>query len=161
MPWSSPTFWVAVAFFAFIALIWKPVGRFILKGLDGRSDRIRQEVENGINLREEAQAALSQYQRKQHEAIAEAEEIIARAKNEAQQITSEALKNVEALLETRSQLALEKIKTAEGKALEDVQQHAVAIIHAAVRETLREQVDDKLANDLVESAMGDIQHKLH
>lgn len=158
---ESPTFWVGVAFFIFVFLVWKPIRRFLLQGLDARGDRIRSEVETAIALREEAQAALSQYQRKQREALSEAEDILNRARAEAKRIADDALKDVETLLKTRSELALKNIKVAEGKALEEVQQHTVAIIHTAVHETLRGEVRGKLADGLLDSALKDIQQKLH
>ena len=51
--------------------------------LDDRADKIRQELEEAQRLREDAQATLASYQRRQRDALKEAEDIIAHAREEA------------------------------------------------------------------------------
>ena len=57
-------FWVAVALFIFMGIAWK-VGAFsaMTKGLDGRANRVRHELDEAKRLREEAAAVLADYKR--------------------------------------------------------------------------------------------------
>ena len=77
-------FWVAVAFFIFMGIAWK-AGAFsaMTKGLDGRANRVRHELDEAKRLREEAATVLADYKRRRAEAEKEAEAIIASAREEA------------------------------------------------------------------------------
>ena len=77
-------FWVAVSFLVFVIAFYRPIKRAVLSVLDQRIAQIRAEVEEAQRLREEAQSALASYQRRQREALQEAEKIIAHAREEAQ-----------------------------------------------------------------------------
>ena len=61
----TPEISVAIAFVIFVILVlWKGT-RKITEGLDKRAERIRSQLDETQNLREEAQAALASYQRQQ------------------------------------------------------------------------------------------------
>src|SRR3546814_12622238 len=92
---NDPTFGVLVAFVIFVVAVFKPAKRAILGGLDARIAQIRTEVEEAQRLREEAQTLLAGYQRKQRQAIQEAEEIVARAKTEAKRLAAEGQRETE------------------------------------------------------------------
>ena len=53
------SFWLSVAFLIFVGLVAKPVGRVVGNALDARADRIRQELDEALKLKEEAQALLA------------------------------------------------------------------------------------------------------
>ena len=101
-------FWVSLALVVFIALVYKPVGRMIGAALDSRSTRIKDELDEAVRLREEAQALLSGYQRRQGEAAKEAEDIVAHARDEAERdgfLVEACGGDAELLAELRSLLA--------------------------------------------------------
>ena len=71
-------FWVLIAFIIAIAfLIYKARG-VVTKALDARAAKIKAELDEAQRLREEAQAKLAEYQRKQRDALKEADAIVAR-----------------------------------------------------------------------------------
>ena len=80
---QEPEFWTGLAFIIFVVLMFKPLKKALLAGLDSRIEQIRSEVEEAQRLREEAQTLLASYQRKQREAAQEAEEIVKQAKEDA------------------------------------------------------------------------------
>ncbi len=68
------TFFVAVAFFIFFGILfYLKVPKKIGETLDARSQAIADELDAARKLREESQAMLAQYQRKQREAEQEAQ----------------------------------------------------------------------------------------
>ena len=69
---SDPTFWVAVGFVIFVGAAGRPIMAKIGGALDNRAAEIAGKLEEAKNLREEAQAALANYQRLQRDAAAEA-----------------------------------------------------------------------------------------
>ena len=74
--------WVAIGFILFILLlIYFKIPNQIIKILDDRSKKIKDELDEAKRLREEAQTILSEYQKKNTEAEQTAKTIIDNAKN--------------------------------------------------------------------------------
>jgi len=158
---ENTNFWVALAFLIFAFVIYKTGWRAIIGGLDARADRIRQELEQAQKLREDAQAALAQYQRKQRDALKEAENIIAAAREEADRIRRQAAADLEGALKRREQQAMDKIAQAETQALQQVRDLAVDIAIAATERLLVENMDQARNDRLVNQAIADLPSKLH
>ena len=155
------TFWVAIAFVAFIALVGKRVYAMITAGLDKRAEAIRTELDEAVRLREEAQALLAGYQRKQRDAVGEAEEIVEHAKAEAAHLAEQAEKDLEAALERRIKQAEEKIAQAEAQAVAEVRDLAVDVAIEATRQLIAKNLDETKTTTLVDEAIADLDEKLH
>ncbi len=155
------SFWVAVAFVLFVALIAKRGYRFIAEGLDKRAGRIKTELEEAVRLREEAQALLAGFQRKQRDAVRDAEEIVERAKREAARIAEQAETDLAAALERRTRLAEAKISQAEAQALAEVRNQAVDMALAATRRLMAENLDQSRAEALIDEAIAELGDKLN
>ncbi|MDA4630026.1 ATP F0F1 synthase subunit B, partial [Escherichia coli] len=98
----------------FLALmVYLKVPGVVGKSLDGRAERIRDELEEARRLREEAQSLLAEYQRKRKEAEKEAGEIVAAAQREAHAIIEETKQKTEEYVARRNKLAEQKIAQAE------------------------------------------------
>lgn len=158
---QDTNFWVAVSFVIFVALAYKPAMRQIGGALDGRAERIRQQIEEAQQLREDAQALLASYKRKQRDALQEAEQIVAHAREESKRQQQQAEADLEALLKRREAQALEKIAQAEAKALQEVREKAVDVAIAATRRLLDEKLDAKASNTLIDNAIDELPGKLH
>ena len=103
----DPETWIAVAFVLFLVLAAKPIFRAIVKGLDARAERIRNDLAEAERLRREAEALLADYMAKQRAATEEAAGILARAREEAEVLKKEAAANLAALLQRRERMALD------------------------------------------------------
>lgn len=158
---SSPEFWVAVAFVIFAGLVvWKG-SKPILAALDARSIRIRTQIEEARSLRAEAERALGEANRKLREATREAEGIMARATAEAERLRAQAAESLEASLKRREQTAIDKIAQAETRAVDEVRGRAVEIAIAATARLLAEQMDGAQGDKLVDEAIAEVGRKLH
>ena len=133
---QDPAFWAAVAFVIFIAATAKPISRLLTAGLDKRADKIRSDLEEAEKLREEAQDLLASYQRKQRDALAEAEAIIAHAGEEAERLAVQERDKLEAALERRQKQAIDRIAQAEAQALDLVRAKTVDVALDATRDYL-------------------------
>lgn len=156
----DPTFWVAVAFVVLVILLFKPVRAKMLDGLDAKIAEIRREVEEAERLREEAQSLLASYQRQQRQAIQEAENIIARAKADAERHRAEGEEAIKEAIRRQEEQAREKIAQAEAAAIQEVRGMAVDLAITAAEKLL----SDRLAGDeggrLVDRSIQDIPSKL-
>src|SRR5262245_38775944 len=154
--------WVAVAFVIFVGvLIYFRVHKTIVGAIDERTARIQRELDDARRLKEEAQALLAEYQRKQREAEQEAAEIVAGARAEADRLTSEAKTRMDEFLARRTKMAETKIAQAEAQALADVRAAAADAAVAAAEKILVETVKGKVADDLINKGIADLKSKLN
>ena len=118
-------FWVLVPVVLFIAfVIYKGALKSVSSSLDARSNAIRDELDEARRLREEAQALLASYHRKQKEAEAQAEEIVKQARSDAENMAAQARKDLTERLERRAAQAEAKIANAEAQAMGEVKAKA-------------------------------------
>jgi len=152
---------VLVAFIIAIALTAKRAWAAITKALDARAEKIKGELDEAQTLREDAQQTLSQFQRKQRDAVQEAEAIVAHAREEAQRSAERAKRDFEAAIERRSVLAAERIALAEAKALAEVRNLAVDVAIGAARAVIVESLGGERGGALVDQAIAELPQRLN
>src|SRR5216684_1950368 len=153
-------FWVLLAVLVFAAVVWKPMRRTVIGALDERAARIRAELDEARQLREEAEQLLAQYQQRQREAAADAEAIVAHAREEAERIAAQSARDLDAALARRQRLAEERIAQAEQKALEEIRAVAVDIAIGAAREVIVAQIDEERGAALLDAAIAALPQRL-
>jgi F-type H+-transporting ATPase subunit b len=158
---ANPEFWVLIAAVILVIALWKPASRSLLGSLDARAEAIRKELETAQNLRDEAERALAEYQKRQRAATAEAEQIIAHAKAEAERIAAQAARDLEAALARRQRLAEERIAQEQAKAVAEIRAVAVDIAIAASRQVIADQLDESRGATLIDSAIDALPTQLH
>jgi len=155
-------FWVAVAFVVFLGgLIYLGAHEMLVKFIDQRRDRIKAELDEALRLKEEAQALLAQYQRKQREAEQEAAAIIVGATAEAERMMAEAKAKIEEFIARRGKMAETKIAQAEAQAVADVRAVAAEAAVSAAEKILTQIVKGEVADRLVVKGIEDVKTKLN
>jgi F-type H+-transporting ATPase subunit b len=158
---AEPETWVAAAFVIFIGiLVWFGVPNMAVNWLDGRSARIKAELDEARRLRQEAEAVLAQYRRKQKEAEQEVEAIIRNARSEAERLAAEARTKVEDFVARRTRMAETRIAQAEAQALADVRAAAADAAVAAAEKVLVETTRGAEGEALIEQGIRDVKAKL-
>ncbi len=157
----DPTFWVLIAFIIFISLVTRPIFHLATSGLDKRAYKIRNDLEDAENLQKEAQDLLATYQRKQRDAINDAEDILQQARDEAARIYSQGQKDLKSSIERRRKLAFDRIEQEEAKAIDKVQTQTIDMSLDITREFLTKELKGKQSTDLIEAAIKDLPSKLH
>lgn len=156
------TFWVAISLLLFLGfLVYMKVPAMVVTALDARAKKIQDELDNARKLREDAQALLAQYQRRQRAAEQEAEDIIARAKEDAQRMAEEARATLAAQMERRIKLAEDKIAQAEAQALDEVRRTAAEVAVAAARKLIVERLSAEEGGRLIDAGIKEVGTKLH
>jgi F-type H+-transporting ATPase subunit b len=155
----TPDISVAIAFVIFIVLVaWKGTKK-LTAGLDQRAEAIRKQLDETQNLREEAQAALASYQRQQRDALAEADEIIAQAKVDAERLKVQAETVLTATMKRREEQAVERIAQAEATAIKDVRDQAIELAIGVATKIITEKMTKTVQNELVKDASEDLMKK--
>jgi F-type H+-transporting ATPase subunit b len=153
-------FWVLISMVSLIALVWKPASRAITSGLDERTVRIRNELEEARRLRDEAEQLLADYRRQEREAVAQAQDIVAHAREEAERIAAQAAIDLEQSLARRQRLAEERKAQAEARAAAEVRAAAVDTAIAAARQVIALEVDERRGGALIDSAIAALPQNL-
>ena len=152
----TPDISVAIAFVIFVVLVaWKGTKK-LTAGLDQRANAIRKQLDETQNLREEAQAALASYQRQQRDALAEADEIVAQAKADAERMKVQAENVLTATIKRREEQAVERIAQAEATAIKDVRDQAIELAIGVATKIITEKMTKTVQNELVKDASEDL-----
>ena len=158
---KAPEFWVAIAFVIFMALVWKKAAAAIGSMLDARAEKIRAELDEAQRLREDAQATLAGYQKRQADALKESEAIIAHAREEAERIRVQSTTDMASALKRREKQAMDRIAQAEAQAIAEVRNLTVDIAIAASRQLLSQGIQPAQADKLIEASIADLPRHLH
>ncbi|MEE9273289.1 MAG: F0F1 ATP synthase subunit B [Robiginitomaculum sp.] len=159
---SHPTIWVFLALCIIIAAaIWKGVLKVIAKSLDARGEAIAKELDDAKNLREQAQALLNSYKRKQAEAEEQAIKIVTQAKKDAENMATQARVDFKERLARRAVMAESKIKAAETQAMADVKARAVDLATKAAENLIREQYKTGDHSNIIKDSISQMGKAFH
>lgn len=159
---ANTNFVVLLAFLLFVGvLLYFKVPSLLGGMLDKRAEGIQSELDEARTLREEAQSLLASYERKQKEVQAQADRIVATAREEASIAADQAKKDLEASIARRLQAAEDQIASAEAAAVKDVRDQAISIAVATAREVIAGQMTADDSNRLIEESIKDVEAKLH
>lgn len=158
---QDPNTWVIVSFVLFILLVvWK--GRPAIAGaIDGRIDRIRAEIEQAEQLKEEATAKLAELKRAQRDASEQAAAILENAKNETKIMKKEQDARFKEAMTRREAQAMDKIAQAEANAISEVRSLAVDMAIAATTQVLTDRMGGKDGDAAIDEAIAALPGKFH
>ena len=159
---KNTDFVVLLSFLLFMAILFYfKVPRLLGGMLDKRSDGIRTEIDEARSLRDEAQSLLASYERKQKEAMEQADRILETAKADAASATEQAKLDLKDSVSRRMAAAEERISTAQAAAEKEVRDAAIKVAIAAASEVISAQLSATEANKLIDAGISEIENKLH
>ncbi len=118
-----PAVTALVVFLLAFGFLYVKVWPKIIQGLDDRQGKIRQEIANAEKAREQANAALAEYESELANARQEANDMIARAKADAKAVAQE--------LRDRNEAELTEMKQRATRDLESAKRAAISELHSA------------------------------
>ena len=151
---SDPQFWVAVAFFAFIAAVFNPVRKILTTNLDSQIKDIKDKIEEAENLKNETQNTLSEIKQRQNDVQLEIQEIHKEAENKVKQLEKITENKLKDQILKRQVLAEAKIEQLTRDANNSIQSHvtstAIAATIAILKQKLNPEEQQKLINKSIE-----------
>ncbi len=143
------TFWVAISFLIFIALlIYKKVPGLINKVLDDKISEIKKKVEESEKLKNDSEKLLSTYQAKLNNSKKECDLILQNAKKISDKDTKELTEKFKNNLKSRERSVEEKITNLKNEALKEIELKAAMLSTDAVREIMKNEIDEKKRADI-------------
>ena len=159
---ANTDFVVTLGFLVFIGvLLYFKVPSMLTGLLDKRAEGIQAELDEAKSLREEAQALLASYERRQREVQDQAERIIAHAKEEALLAGEQAQADLEKSIARRLAAAEDQIASAQAGAVKEVRDRAIAVAIEAAREVVAKQMTAADAAKTIDEAIAEVGQKLH
>ncbi|ETX29973.1 F0F1 ATP synthase subunit B [Roseivivax isoporae] len=159
---NNTDFIVLLAFILFIAvLMYFNVPSMIAKMLDQRADGIQKDLDEARALREEAQSLLASYERRSREVQAQADRIVAQARDDARSNAEQAKADLERSIERRLAAAEDQIASAEAAAVKEVRDRAIAVAIAAARDVASRRIGAEKQSELVDSSIDVVGQRLN
>jgi F-type H+-transporting ATPase subunit b len=159
---SNTNFVVLLGFLLFVGiLLFVKVPGLLGGQLDARAEGIQSELNEARALREEAQTILASYERKQQEVQAQADRIVAAAREDAAAAAEDAKAELATSIARRLAAAEEQIASAQAAAVTEVRDQAISIAVAAADQVIAKQMTATEANKLIEASIADVNAKLH
>ena len=143
------TFWVGISFLIFIALlIYKKVPGLINKVLDDKISEIKKKVEESEKLKNDSEKLLSTYQAKLNDSKKECDLILQNAKRISDKDSKELTEKFKNNLKSRERSVEEKITNLKNEALKEIELKAAMLSADAVREIMKNEIDEKKRADI-------------
>ncbi len=151
---SDPQFWVAVAFFAFIAAVFNPIRKILTTSLDEQIKNIKDKIEEAENLKNETQVNLSEIKKRQNDVQVEIKEIHKESEKKVKQLEENAELKLKDQIAKRQVLAEAKIDQLTREANNTIQSYisstAIAAAIAIIEQKLNNQEKQKLIDKSIE-----------
>lgn len=152
--------WLLISLIILFAVVFRPLKRTVLGGLDGHAEKVRSELEEAKRLREEAQSLLAEQQRRLASGEDQTRAIVQQAEAEARRQTERHREELEAALRRRTELAEARIAQEEARAIQELRVHAATLAVRTTERLLAEQLDGEKAGAMVDRAIQEVGRKL-
>jgi F-type H+-transporting ATPase subunit b len=154
---SQPASWTLVAFTIFVAIaIYLKAPSIIAKLLDEQIERVKKELSDAIDLKEEANSLLAEYQRKKEAAEQEAIEIISSAKERAKTYESSALIKSEEIIKRQEAQSIEKINQAEIQAMSRIRKTIIDQSIYSAEKLVSEKISTEKSDQILSDSLKDL-----
>jgi len=153
---SDPQFWVAVAFFAFIASVFNPIRKILTTNLDSQIKDIKNKLEEAENLKNETQNTLSEIKQRQNDVQLEIQEIHKEAESKVKQLEKIAENKLKDQILKRQLLAEAKIDQLTRDANNSVQSHITSTAIAATISILQQKLNTEEQQKLINKSIQEL-----
>jgi F-type H+-transporting ATPase subunit b len=153
---SDPQFWVAVAFFAFIAAVFNPIRKILTTNLDAQIKDIKNKIEEAENLKNETQITLSEIKQRQNDVQVEIQAIHNKAEYKVKQLEELSENKLKDQIIKRQVLAEAKIDQLTRDANNFIQSHITSTAIAATILILQEKLNTEEQQNLINKSIQEL-----
>ena len=150
---SDPQFWVAVAFFAFIGVVFNPVRKILTANLDSQIKEIKEKIDEAENLKNETQITLSEVKQRQKDVQIEIGAINKEAENKVRKFEEIAEAKLNDQINKRKMLAEAKIDQLTRDANNSIQSHISSTSILATIEIIKKNMDNQKQQKLIDESI--------
>lgn len=149
-------FWIAAAFVLSVCVLLSPLGKFIKNSMQNRVNKVIDDINEATKLRDDAQNLLADYQRRFINAEKEAEQIVARARKNMQNIKDNELARLKTDLKNKEKEANRRISAANTKAAEEINAFAGRISVELAQKAINRYLQNTDKSRLIDEAIAEL-----
>jgi len=153
---SDPQFWVAVAFFAFIAAVFNPIRKIMTTNLDTQIKNIKDKINEAENLKNETQIMLSEIKKRQKDVQDEIQLINEDTEKKVIQMEEVAEKKLKDQIQKKQVLAESKIDQLTRDANSVIQKHISSTAIAATISILQQKLNSKEQQKIIDKSIQEL-----
>jgi F-type H+-transporting ATPase subunit b len=152
----NEVYWGSIAFFVLMGLIIWKAGPAIKAMVTGRTDRIRNELAEAAQARDEAQAVLHASTADLPDVNAEADRIRVEATDTAQRLKTDIVAKAGVEAQTLKDRAAVDIENQKRQALADIREEVARLTRGATEEVVTNSLDEGVHSDLIENYINQV-----
>lgn len=152
--YQSAEFWVGVAFVLVVLLLAGPIGRLVRSMLNKRIDNITKRIHDAVELRDEAQKLLADYEKKFLNADKEAQAILNKSQKEIEYFKKENLAKLEEEMKIKEKEAEDRITASKEKAAREISDLTSELTIKTVKAAIVKNLDAKTQNKLIDDSIS-------
>lgn len=149
-------FWIAVAFVLSVCVLLKPLAKAIRDSLHGRINKVVNDIDESVKLRDDAQVLLAEYQRKFVDAQKEAEQIVQKSKAGLENLKKRELANLKSDLKDKEKEAERRIAASTQKAQDEINQSASKASVSLAQKTINRYLQNADKSQLIDEAIAEL-----
>lgn len=154
--YSSPEFWVGVAFILAVLFLIRPISKLLKNFGATRAEKISKKINEASALKDDAQRLLAEYERKFKNADEEASAILERAKQNVERLRQEAEEKMNLSLAKKEAQAVDRVKSAEQNATDEVKNVAINTATKATVLIISEVIAPKNGAKMLEDSVREL-----
>ena len=149
-------FWSLISFAIFLFLLWKFAFPPILKALEDRQARIREDLKSAEDLKIEAEKMRQDFETQSKTAHEKASTIINLAQEEARKISEKTISDTQAKCRQLQRDAEHEILTTRNKLLKEIREYISVLTIASTEKILHRSLNDDDRARLVEESIDEV-----
>ncbi|MEA3078352.1 MAG: F-type H+-transporting ATPase subunit b [Actinomycetota bacterium] len=150
IPAKNEIIWGAISFTVLLVLMWKFAFPGLKKGMEARTTRIRESLDESERTKSEAQRILEDYQRQLADAKNESNRIIEEARQTAEQMRRDLMARAEAEVNELRDRTRQEIDAAQQRALADLRREVSELAIGAAEVVVQRNLDRDTNRAIVE-----------
>jgi F-type H+-transporting ATPase subunit b len=156
VPDATDLIWGGAAFVILLLVMWKFALPALKTGMQGRSDRIRDDLAKADTARADAEGLLATYQRQVADSKAEATRIIEDARATAEGLKADLQRRAEAEIAEMRQRAAADIEASKAQAIADLTTEVASLAIGAAEVVVQKNLDRETQVQLIENYINQV-----
>ena len=149
--------WTIITFAVLLLILWKAAWKPIVEALDSRAEKVRGDIDNAEKARQEAEKLLEEHRQLMNNAKAEAGQIIAKGKEDAEKIKNDIVERANAEAREITERSKKEIEVARDSALAEIKEEIVVLSTEIASKIIEKNINPDDQKALVSEALNKIE----
>ena len=145
--------WTIITFFVLLFILWKTAWKPVVKALDARAEKIRNDIDSASKSRKTAEKMLADHTAMMANAKGDVLKMLSDAEVRAEEIKTEIIKQANKEAKAIIQNAIDKIENAKEAALEDIKNEVAVISTEIASKIIKKNINADDQKELVDEAL--------